>query len=713
MKAIQDTFLILFFLFVSFNLQANDYEAVQQLAQRRVPWLASKLQFMAINKISNNDVFELQSINGKIRIGASSPSAAAMGLNWYLKYYCYRSMSHLGDNLSAVLTLPIIKNKVKIEAVVPLRYALNYCTINYTMSFYTWKDWERELDWMALNGVNIALAPVGAEEVWQNTLKRMGYSEKETFSFIPGPAFTAWWLMGNLEGWGGPINQNFIYQQTVLQKKILKRMKAFGIEPVLQGFYGIVPTSLKNKVKVDVVDQGKWAGGFQRPDFLQTTDTTFAKMAGIYYEETKKLFGDDIHYFGGDPFHEGGKIEGINISKSASDIQNLMREYYPNSIWVLQGWQGNPDKRLLDGIDKSKTLVIDLFGENSASWETTKGYDGTDFVMGNVSNFGERTGIYGRMQRIANEFDRARIGYYKTLVKGVGILPEGINNNPLVYDLTLELAWRKKKIDVKDWIKGYVKYRYGSNDANLQKAWQLLLKSAYSDTKGFQQGAPGNIFCARPSLNIKKISCCDHLEKNYNHEFFAHAVRIFVSADAGFAKNTTYQTDKIDFVRQLLSNKADIVYRDLVKSIEQKVGIKKQGDRFINLLLMQDKLLSSNNFFKVNTWLENAFKFGKTPKDRAIALRNAKIQISYWGTNTNPKTDLSEYAYKEWNGILSSLYLARWRKFIDDAIHQRSIVDDPAYYEMEKAWAEKPDLYNTKPITATEQNSLVKRILAL
>jgi len=46
------------------------------------------------------------------------------------------------------------------------------------MSFYTWKDWERELDWMALNGVNLlvhrgeTLAIVGESGCGKSTLAR-------------------------------------------------------------------------------------------------------------------------------------------------------------------------------------------------------------------------------------------------------------------------------------------------------------------------------------------------------------------------------------------------------------------------------------------------------------------------------------------------------------------------------------------------------------
>lgn len=106
--------------------------------------------------------------------------------------------------------------------------------------------------------------------------------------------------MGNLEGWGGPVSIDMMKQQAELQKKILKRMKELGIEPVLQGFYGMVPHDLKNKIsEAKVIEQGKWAGEFQRPGILDPTTKLFSKIADTYYTEMKNLYGEDIHYFGG------------------------------------------------------------------------------------------------------------------------------------------------------------------------------------------------------------------------------------------------------------------------------------------------------------------------------------------------------------------------------------------------------------------------------
>jgi alpha-N-acetylglucosaminidase len=670
-----------------FAVQAQDFSAVQQLAQRRVPWLAPHLQFSRIPMDSGKDVFEITSLRGNIQIAASGPNAAAMGLSWYLKYYCHRSMSHLGDNLSPVLPLPAVGAKVREVAAFPMRYALNYCTINYTMSFYTWTDWERELDWMALSGVNLLLAPVGTEEIWQNALKRMGFSRKEIFDFIPGPAFTAWWLMGNLEGWGGPVTQNMIDRQALLQNKILKRMKRLGIAPILQGFYGMVPAILKTKTKSTIIQQGKW-GKFIRPDILLPTDTGFERVAGIYYQEMKKLYGEDIHYFGGDPFHEGGNSKGADMAASAREIQRIMQQQYPGSTWILQGWQSNPSKELLDGVDKSKTLVLELFGENTNNWEQRKGYDGTPFIWSNVSNFGEKTGLNGKLQRFASEVWRAKHSSYGSLLKGVGIIPEGINNNPVAFDLMLELGWHNDSIDVSRWLRQYVQYRYGVDDEAIQDAWQQLLQTVYSSPDVYQEGPPESIFCARPGMDLKTVSSWGTRKRNYDTALFTTAVKTFVAVAGKFKNNETYQTDKTDFLRQLNANKGDVYYREMMDAIKgnDEPAYQKTAAEFVQLLLSQDSLLSRSKYFSLSTWLNAAADFGKTEYEKKLSVKNAKTQITYWG-NDDPATALRDYAHKEWGGLLSSLYLQRWRYFIAHAFDKTPSPAGNVYFEMERKWA--------------------------
>lgn len=704
--------IILFLLAGTSTIHGQQFLSVQQLAQRRVPWLAPHLSFSLIAKEDEHDVFTLETKNEKLFISASGVNAAAKALGFYLKNYCHRSMSHMGDNLSALSILPEINKPVKIVTNAKIRYALNYCTIGYTMSFYDWTDWEHELDWMALNGVNLVLAPLGMEAVWQNTLRRLGYSDNEILQFIAGPAYTAWWLMGNLEGWGGPVTQGMIDQQVALQKKILTRMQALGMQPVMQGFYGMVPNSLQSK-GFDLLSQGKWAGGFIRPAFLMPGDG-FKKIAGIYYSDLKKRYGSDLHYFAGDPFHEGGKSGTLDVADYGLLIQTEMHRYFPGSTWVLQGWQNNPSPEILSKLDKSEVLVQELFGENTNNWFIRKGYEGTPFIWCSVTNFGEKCGLYGKIQRFADEVYRANTGEYAPLMSGVGIMPEGLHNNPVVYDFILDLAWHPEHVMASEWIKSYVNARYGTVNDKVQEAWQIFLNTIYASFDKYQEGPGESVFCARPALTINSASSWGTRARNYDTQKFIEGVRLFITADAEMKHSETYQTDKIDLLRQVLSNQGEEVYRQMITAYEQKdiAAFSRLSTHFLSLIKLQDSLLACNPHFQLHTWLLQAWDFGKTPAEKKLALKNAKTQITYWGPD-DPATDLHEYANKEWSGLMKYYYLPRWEMFVKECLGRlrNEAVPTPNYFSFELHWCNKPDLYPPEKISHLQQERIIRRIL--
>ena len=57
---------------------------------------------------------------------------------------------------------------------------------------------------------------------------------------------------------------------------------------------------------------------------------------------------------------------------------------------------------------------------------------------------------------------------------GVGITPEGINQNYIIYEFALDRAWYHDPTDVFKWINEYTLTRYGFENEHVQKAWKLL-----------------------------------------------------------------------------------------------------------------------------------------------------------------------------------------------------------------------------------------------
>ena len=247
-------------IFTSSCHKKETYPGIYQLLKRVIPEKADEFILDSIPQIKNKDVFTLESDGKTVRIGASSPTAAAMSINYYLKHYCHCLLTQSGNPIILPKTLPRIPSKIILTTPFQWRYYFNYCTYSYSMAYWNWNDWQKELDWMALNGINMPLAIMGSEAVWQKTLCHFGFSQKEILDFIPGPAYTAWWLMGNLEGWGGPVTQQWIDQREMLQKKVVSRMRELGMEPVFQGFYTMVPALLKKKYPTHhILSGGNWA----------------------------------------------------------------------------------------------------------------------------------------------------------------------------------------------------------------------------------------------------------------------------------------------------------------------------------------------------------------------------------------------------------------------------------------------------------------------
>ena len=52
----------------------------------------------------------------------------------------------------------IIINSSLYQILAEYRYNMNVCTFGYSYAHWDWKRWEREIDWMALNGINMPLA---------------------------------------------------------------------------------------------------------------------------------------------------------------------------------------------------------------------------------------------------------------------------------------------------------------------------------------------------------------------------------------------------------------------------------------------------------------------------------------------------------------------------------------------------------------------------
>ena len=653
--------------------------------------------------------FELDQKGGKVVVRADSYVDMAAGVNWYLKYYAGVHLSWNCMKAGLPDVLPPVPEKERHETELPYRYYLNYCTYSYSMAFWDWERWEQEIDWMALHGINLPLSIVGMESVWKNVLERLGYTSEEADSFIAGPAFQAWWLMGNLEGWGGPNTDGWCERRLELQQRILDRMREYGMKPVFPGYSGMLPHDAGERLGIDVSDPGYW-NGYHRPAFLQPGSRDFADIAAIYYEELEKLFGK-TDYYSMDPFHEGGSIEGVDLAAAGKAIWTAMKQANPDAVWVAQAWGNCPYDDMIRDLPAGDMLVLDLYSESrpqwgdpASSWYRKDGFGQHDWIYCMLLNFGGNVGLHGKMDHVIDEFYKAAESPFSKTMKGAGLTMEGIGNNPVMYELLMELPWRPEKFTKEEWLGTYRSARYGRSDANVSAAWKILSETIY-DAPDFstQQGTHESIFCARPSMNVTQVSSWAETQDYYWPEDVIDAAGRMVAAADGFRGNDNFEYDLVDIVRQAVAEKGRLVYREMQEAWKDRDAERfaKLSDAFLKLILSQDRLLSTREEFMVGRWLEDAKALGSTSQEKDWLEWNARVQITTWGNRTAAEAGgLRDYAHKEWNGILKDVYYRRWKTWSDallTAVRDGKEMPEIDFHAMDEAWTLRHDSYPSTP----------------
>ncbi len=299
---------------------------VRSVLDRMLPQHADQIHVSFLPN-AGKESFHISGSSGRIAVAGSTPSAILMGTHWYLKYVAGVSMSWNGDSFNQLPSrLAVQASDIVHNANVQHRFALNDTNDGYTGPFWSWKEWEHQIDVLAMHGINEVLVYMGAEGVYQQTFRKFNMSDEEMRNWFPTPAHQPWWLLGNMSAWVGPsISQRLIEARLSLGRKITNRLRELGMIPVLPGYFGVLPDNFANHNSgAQIVPQGKWLG-MKRPDWLDPTSELFPEVAAEYYRVQQELLGPSS-MFKMDPLHEGGQAGQVNITNAARAIDNQLQK---------------------------------------------------------------------------------------------------------------------------------------------------------------------------------------------------------------------------------------------------------------------------------------------------------------------------------------------------------------------------------------------------
>jgi len=690
--------------------------AAHALAGRLLPDHAESFVFEEIAPQDGRDVFEVEGRGGRIVVRGSSGVAMASGLNWYLKNVCRCLVSVAGDQLAVPTPLPPVRGKVRVQTPYKDRYFFNYCTFSYTMAWWDWPSWERQIDWLALNGVNMPLAVTGQEAVWVEVLRDLGFDAGEIGDFLVGPAYLPWGWMGNIDGLGGPLPESWIRSHTELERKILARERELGMTPVLQGFTGHVPPALKNRYPgARIRRTGDWSAGFSGTYFLDPTDSLFRRIGRLFIEKQTALFGTD-HLYAADTFNEMDPPSGDPdfLRSVSAAIYGAMAEADPRAVWVLQGWflYYSPAKfwtearsrAFLGAVPDDRMIVLDLFGDQHPIWDKFQAFYGKPWIWNVVHNFGGKTSLNGDLPKMAANLAAAIGSPERGRFAGIGMMMEGFGDNPVVQELIMDMAWRPEVPLLGPWIRDFARRRYGSEDPAIAEVWDTLLDTAYKTPV-----QSGSLVRDRPGLYDPKRAYRSEPTVPYDPRALAGACRKFLSLAGRLGNVDTYRLDAVNLTRQVLSN----VSNSLVKNVDGAYrrgdleGLRAAGRKLLGLIEDLDALLGTRQEFLLGRWLADAKRWAADEAESRLLEWNARNLITLWGAQCTEGMfdDLNGYAQKQWSGLFRGYDLPRWKAFLEtleNSLRSGRPFERAGYVrEMcawEQAWSRGREIYPAAPV---------------
>jgi alpha-N-acetylglucosaminidase len=561
------------------------------------------------------------------------------------------------------------------------------------MSWWDWDRWEKEIDWMALNGINMPLAITGQNSVWKKVYKSLGFSEEELKGFFSGPAYFNWFWMGNLDGWGGPLPASFMERQEALQKKILQRERALGMTPILPAFTGHVPPSFRQKFPGAKLKKTNWQG-FADVYILDPDDSLFTVIGNQFTEELIRTFGTD-HLYSADTFNENTPptSDSTYLDAISHKVYQAMASVDPRAVWVMQGWmfsytpkywQPTQIKALLNAVPDDKMIILDLYSESKPMWNKTEAYYGKPWIWCMLHNFGGNISLYGRMNQVAKDPVEALNSPSSGKMSGIGLTPEAIEQNPVLYELMLEHAWSRTTIDLDAWLKAYARRRYGAPNEWAEKAWMILKNTVYNG--GISSGGPESIIVSRPTF--QPYTRWANTRKSYQPKDLVPALEHLLKAADALKNSEGFQYDLVDVTRQVLANYADTVQRQLAASYTSKdtAAFQRQATEFLALIDDLDGLLATRKDFLLGRWLQAAKHWEIAAEEKGLYERNARNLITLWGDKNSV---LHEYSNRQWSGLIKGFYKPRWQQFFTaalQAVKKGVPFDEKAFEEKIKDW---------------------------
>lgn len=648
-------------------------KAALGVVERTFGSVPRNVEFVAAQSRDSCDFYALSVSDDVLTVEGSSVVAMCKGFHDYILEHGYGIASWSGNRLEFP---PHLEPMDRVVNRSPFEHHLffNVCTFGYTAPFWDWARWQQEIDWLALHGFDMPLAPVGYEAVARRVFMDQGLDEEQVARYFCGPAHMPWSRMGNLSAIDGGMPQSWYAEQLELGHKIISRMRELGMDPVIQGFAGFVPDAVTELYPGRDFTRTTWHE--LGATYLSPVDSLCRVLSTAFVREWEKEFGKCDYYLI-DSFNEmqlpfapiGDPARYEGLERYASTIYDSLHEADPDAVWVMQGWMFGRNRdiweprsvqALLNAAPRGKLMVVDLavdynefVWKNGNSWDVFDGFYGTDWIWSTTPNFGGRNTMKGVLDFYLNGHLEALGCAGKGSLRGYGCSPEGVEVNEPLFECVSSAGWSATRKDVKDFLMKYSRARYGRDLEGISGFWDGMLGSVYSS------------FCSNDVLQWQRLPAHhNHNALNINEQFFTAIEAFFEDADK-FQGTEIYRNDAVYYGAMYLAMKAEILFHNVVARMGCGTDkrLEAMQDQVVELLLEADRLLESHPLYRLERWQGFARRFTADPLLSAAFEREARHLVTSWGGN-----GIYDYSSRVWSGLIRDYYVPRMRLFFDTAV---------------------------------------------
>lgn len=556
---------------------------------------------------------------------------------------------------------------------------LNVVTYGYTAPYWDKERWDREIDWMALHGIDMPLVLLAQEQVYREVFRDMGLSDAEIDEWEVGPAHLPWMRMGNLAGnsFDGPLGRHWHDSQVQLCWHVMERVRALGMKPICPAFGGFVPKAFKKHYEVHTELTGwDWVPDSHRNSRLSPNTEAFAEVGARFIRKWEEKFGKGCYYLS-DSFNEMDIPRDTALMTAYGDaVYRSISTANPDAVWVMQGWSLGYQrdswgegifKALVKNVPDDKFLLLDMATDynryiwnQNYNWEFYEGFYGKQWLWSVIPNMGGKTAFTGYIDYYANGRMAALHPDKYVQPTGYGFAPEGLENNEMLYELIADAGWHSPadSIDLADWQQNYFQCRYGEvspADRHYAEALSRSVYNAFQDHPQFAWQVRNKIV---GSGNVR-----------LNADFCAGVEGVFSNAESlrtrlsGLSEQGArlLRDDLVEAAAMYVSGKVEGVNLRIQRLLDEgdTLQAKHLVDDLKMLMLRLDRALTAHPLYNLEVWERQAVKVAGSDAERKRNAVNARRIVSVWYAEHEKDEPVNDYACRMWAGMIRDYYLPR------------------------------------------------------